>query len=167
MTVQCYIGLGSNLGDSVQILRDAVHALKKIGTVQVSSLYQSPPMGPQDQPDYFNAVAILNTELEPLALLDYLQQCEQHAGRVRLRHWGERTLDLDLLLYGTQQIQHPRLTVPHVGILQRDFVLVPLMELTPTLYIDQQPIAQLPLVLNSTLQLYHDPTWANLGEIYD
>ena len=85
MTVRSYIGLGSNLGDSEQILREAVEKLATLGSVQVSRLYQSPPMGPQDQPHYLNAVVRLDTMLEPLPLLDQLQQFEQDAGRVRLR----------------------------------------------------------------------------------
>ncbi|MDO4224185.1 MAG: 2-amino-4-hydroxy-6-hydroxymethyldihydropteridine diphosphokinase [Acinetobacter sp.] len=162
---RCYIGLGSNLanaqGDSIQILRDAVKALAKIGTVQVSQLYHTPPMGPQDQPDYWNAVAMLDTELQALELLDYLQACEQAAGRVRLRHWGERTLDLDLLLYGDEQIQHERLTVPHAGILQRDFVLIPLLDLDADLQILGQRIAESDVVQSSPLKPYQDSTWAN------
>jgi 2-amino-4-hydroxy-6-hydroxymethyldihydropteridine pyrophosphokinase len=84
-------------------------------------------MGPQDQPNYLNAAVALETDLAPLALLDELQRFEQESGRVRLRHWGERTLDLDLLIYGEQHIQNERLTVPHVGVLERDFVLKPLV----------------------------------------
>jgi len=117
MTIRSYIGLGSNLGDSQQILSEAVAKLATLGAVWVSRLYQSPPMGPQDQPNYLNAVVQLDTDLAPLALLDQLQQFEQQAGRVRLRRWGERTLDLDLLIYGHVQICNERLTVPHVGIL--------------------------------------------------
>ena len=98
MTTKTYIGLGSNLGDSRQILSEAIAKLKTLGGVKVSKLYQSPPMGPQDQPNYLNAVAELNTDLMPLDLLDQLQRFEQEAGRVRLRRWGERTLDLDLLI---------------------------------------------------------------------
>ena len=157
-----YIGLGSNLGDSVQILREAVAKLAQLGTVEVSRLYQSPPMGPQDQPHYFNAVARLTTALEPLALLDELQRFEQESGRVRLRHWGERTLDLDLLLYNQQQIQHPRLTVPHVGVMERDFVLLPLLDLDPELVIAEQALKQLALVENSTLNAIEDGHWAQL-----
>ena len=129
MTTRTYIGLGSNLGDSQQILSEAVAKLTSLGLVQVSRLYQSPPMGPQDQPNYLNAVVQLDTTLAPLALLDQLQQFEQDAGRVRVRRWGERTLDLDLLIYGQEQIQNERLTVPHSGLLERDFVVIPLLDL--------------------------------------
>lgn len=88
MSVRTYIGLGSNLGDSRQILAEAVAKLSALGVVQVSRLYQSPPMGPQDQPHYLNAVVQLDTTLAPLALLDQLQRFELEAGRMRLRHWG-------------------------------------------------------------------------------
>lgn len=162
----CYIGLGSNLanqqGDCIAILQHAVQQLAKIGTVQVSKLYHTPPMGPQDQPDYFNAVVALETSLEPLPLLDYLQQCEHDAGRVRLRRWGERTLDLDLLTYGEQQIQHPRLTVPHIGIVQRDFVLIPMLDIDPNLSILGQCLADLEIVKQSTLSPYQDYAWAKI-----
>lgn len=93
-------------------------------------------MGPQDQPDYLNAVVKFQTDLDPLALLDVLQDIETHHGRVRSgERWGPRTLDLDLLLYADQVIDTPRLTVPHPGIADRSFVLLPLAELTPDLTI--------------------------------
>lgn len=152
MTVTAYIGLGSNLGDSFSILTDAVEQLKTLGKVRLSKIYQSPPMGPQDQPDYLNAVAEVKTDLQPLALLAFLQKVEQDSGRVRLRNWGERTLDLDLLLYGTQNINHPNLTVPHVGILERDFVLLPLLDLDVTCIVAEQKIANLAVVQQSTLK---------------
>ena len=157
-----YIGLGSNLGDSRQILTDAVAKLTTLGQVKTSKLYQSPPMGPQDQPHYLNAVVQLITDLAPLALLDELQRFEQESGRVRLRHWGERTLDLDLLLYADEKIQNDRLTVPHVGVMERDFVLIPLLDLDPTLAIDGKPLAQLEVLHNTTLTILADATWAQL-----
>lgn len=136
-----YIGLGSNLsndsGDSRQILQQAVDALHSLatGTVQVSGLYLSKPMGPQDQPDYFNAVAAFETTLSAPELLAALQQIEQQAGRIRLRRWGERTLDLDILLFGDLSMTTPELTIPHSGILQRNFVVLPLLELDAQLQI--------------------------------
>ncbi|ARG18190.1 TPA: 2-amino-4-hydroxy-6-hydroxymethyldihydropteridine diphosphokinase [Acinetobacter nosocomialis] len=160
MTVTTYIGLGSNLGDSRQILSEAIAKLKTIGEVKVSKLYQSPPMGPQDQPNYLNAVAQLKTELFPLDLLDHLQRFEQEAGRVRLRHWGERTLDLDLLIYGDEKIQNERLTVPHVGIMQRDFVVIPLLDLDADLHINDQPLKNLELLQQPTLTVLADESWA-------
>ncbi|UIJ75222.1 MULTISPECIES: 2-amino-4-hydroxy-6-hydroxymethyldihydropteridine diphosphokinase [unclassified Acinetobacter] len=157
-----YIGLGSNLGDSLQILSEAVHKLATLGKVKVSKLYQSPPMGPQDQPNYLNAAVALETDLAPLALLDELQRFEQESGRVRLRHWGERTLDLDLLIYGEQHIQNERLTVPHVGVLERDFVLKPLLDLDENLHIKGQPLKDLPILNNPNLTVLDAGNWAHL-----
>lgn len=162
MKIVSYIGLGSNLGDSRQILTEAIQKLATLGVVSVSKLYQSPPMGPQDQPHYFNAVARLETDLAALTLLDQLQQFEQNAGRVRLRRWGERTLDLDLLLYGDEQIQHERLTVPHVGILERDFVVIPLLDLDPNLHIQGHRLDRLDLLQHTTLTEVADQHWANI-----
>lgn len=161
MSVVSYIGLGSNLGDSQEILKEAIEKLQSLGQVRVSKLYQSPPMGPQDQPNYFNAVAELVSELEPLALLDELQRFENESGRVRLRRWGERTLDLDLLLYGQENIQNERLTVPHVGILERDFVVIPLLDLDPTIQIAGQSLANLELTQHATLTALADESWIN------
>ena len=160
MTTTTYIGLGSNLGDSRQILAEAVEKLGTLGAVKVSRLYQSPPMGPQDQPHYLNAVVQLNTTLAPLDLLDQLQRFEQEAGRVRLRRWGERTLDLDLLIYGHEQIQNERLIVPHVGILQRDFVVIPLLDLDADLQLNGQPLKDLELIQQPTLTVIADQSWA-------
>jgi len=128
---QIWVGLGSNLDNPIVQIKDAIEAFRSsecFTCVQVSSLYGSSPMGPQDQPDYVNAVLGARTSLEPLAVLDALQAIENDQGRERKRHWGERTLDLDLLLYGEEMIETPRLTVPHVGIADRDFVLKPLLE---------------------------------------
>ena len=160
MTTKTYIGLGSNLGDSRQILSEGIAKLKTLGGVKVSKLYQSPPMGPQDQPNYLNAVAELNTDLMPLDLLDQLQRFEQEAGRVRLRRWGERTLDLDLLIYGDEKIQNERLTVPHIGIIERDFVVIPLLDLDADLHINDQPLKNLELIQQPTLTVLADESWA-------
>lgn len=157
-----YIGLGSNLGDSRQILAEAVQKLATLGQVKTSNLYQSPPMGPQDQPNYLNAVVQLNTDLAALSLLDRLQAFEQDAGRVRLRHWGERTLDLDLLLYGNEQIQNERLTVPHVGVLERDFVLIPLLDIDPEIQVHGHRLKDRDIVKQSTLTVLDDSNWANI-----
>ncbi|QDK96754.1 2-amino-4-hydroxy-6-hydroxymethyldihydropteridine diphosphokinase [Acinetobacter tandoii] len=162
MKMVSYIGLGSNLGDSRQILTEAIQKLASLGSVQTSKLYQSPPMGPQDQPHYLNAVARLETDLPALSLLDQLQQFEQEAGRVRLRRWGERTLDLDVLLYGDEQIQNERLTVPHIGILERDFVVIPLLDLDPNLLIQGHRLDRLALLQHTTLTEVADQDWANI-----
>ncbi|MEE6031302.1 2-amino-4-hydroxy-6-hydroxymethyldihydropteridine diphosphokinase [Avibacterium paragallinarum] len=133
---QVYIALGSNLATPVQQLENALQALQQLPysqLVAVSHFYQSKPLGPQDQPDYVNAVACLTTTLAPLDLLDQLQRIEQEQGRVRLRRWGERTLDLDILLYGNEIIQSERLTVPHYDMQHREFVIVPLYNIAPNL----------------------------------
>ncbi len=129
-----YIGLGSNLENPLQQIKTAINdlqAIAEITIVSVSSLYQSPPMGPADQPDYINAVLALKTILNPHQLLDVLQSVEQLHGRERKRHWGERTLDLDILLYGDQILDDERLKIPHPGMHERAFVLYPLAELAP------------------------------------
>ena len=157
-----YIGLGSNLGDSRQILAEAVQKLATLGHAKPPNLYQSPPMGPQDQPNYLNAVVQLNTDLAALSLLARLQAFEQDAGRVRLRHWGERTLDLDLLIYGNEHIQNDRLTVPHVGVLERDFVLIPLLDIDPEIQVHGHKLKDLDIVKQSTLAVLDDSNWANI-----
>jgi 2-amino-4-hydroxy-6-hydroxymethyldihydropteridine diphosphokinase len=111
-------------------------ALPSTRLVTASSRYRTPPMGPPDQPDYVNAVAELETALAPLALLDELQRIESaHLRQRGAERWGPRTLDLDLLLYGDARLDLPRLTVPHPGIADRAFVLVPLAEIAPDLSI--------------------------------
>ncbi len=132
-----YIGVGSNLSKPIIQVHQAIAALKTLSNCQikaVSSLYRSKPMGPQNQPDYINAVVKLQTSLSPLDLLDTLQRIENKAGRVRKKErWGARVLDLDLLLYANEVIANERLTVPHYGLKVRDFVLLPLIEIAPNL----------------------------------
>lgn len=138
MTLKVYIGLGSNLENPKHQIALALQDLNEIENsrlIQDSGLFKSPPMGPQDQPDYLNAVALIETELGAEKLLDQLQNIEKQHGRVRSRHWGERTLDLDILLYGDEQISTDRLTVPHIGIAEREFVLYPLKKIDPELAI--------------------------------
>ncbi|WP_458576207.1 2-amino-4-hydroxy-6-hydroxymethyldihydropteridine diphosphokinase [Aliamphritea spongicola] len=130
----CYIGLGSNLEDPYQQVSSALEELAALPDCRAhahSRLYRSDPVGPPGQPDYVNAVACFETTLEPLALLDALQAIEQAHQRVRIQHWGPRTLDLDLLLYGNQVIENERLTVPHAFMKERSFVLYPLADLAP------------------------------------
>lgn len=133
----CYIGLGSNLANPLAQIKQATLALQALPSaadISVSSLYGSKPMGAQDQPDYVNAVVQLNWSASALELLDALQQIEQDHGRERkAERWGARTLDLDIILFGQQQIQNERLTVPHYGMKTREFVLYPLAELAPEL----------------------------------
>lgn len=128
------IGLGANIENPLNQIKEAIDFLKKSDLVKVkmvSSLYGSKPVGPQDQPDFVNAVISLETELEPHDLLDYLQSIEQLHKRVRKQHWGPRTLDLDILYIDNAEIHTDRLTVPHPEILNRAFVVIPLLEILP------------------------------------
>lgn len=137
--IQAYIGLGSNLENPIAQIYQAIETLQNHDSVdafRVSPIYSSKPVGPQDQPDYINAVATFSTNLDPIALLDLLQSIEQTQRRVRERHWGPRTLDLDLLLYGSEKIQIPRLTVPHIHMLERGFVMKPLNDLAPEMRLE-------------------------------
>jgi 2-amino-4-hydroxy-6-hydroxymethyldihydropteridine diphosphokinase len=137
--VIAYIGLGSNLAnprEQIRRARSACSALAGVKEVAFSGLYQSPPMGPQDQPYYVNAVMSVATELSAIELLRALQTIELDQGRVRTgERWGARTLDLDLLIYGDQQIEQSELTVPHPGMADRAFVLYPLYEIAPDLVV--------------------------------
>ncbi|MEE9451383.1 MAG: 2-amino-4-hydroxy-6-hydroxymethyldihydropteridine diphosphokinase, partial [Gammaproteobacteria bacterium] len=101
--------------------------------IKSSRLYQSPPLGPQDQPDFINAVVKIHTSTLPHDLLNLLLAIENKHGRIRQQHWGARTLDLDILLYGDQCINDPNLTIPHPEMLKRHFVLAPLREIEPDL----------------------------------
>ncbi len=137
MMERVYIGLGSNLATPLAQLRSALAALAALPQSNLtaqSSFYISDPLGPADQPRYVNAVAALDTDLSPLALLDALQSIEQEQGRTRkAERWGPRTLDLDILLFGERCLDEPRLTVPHYHLHARAFVLYPLAEIAPDL----------------------------------
>ncbi|XOV80249.1 MAG: 2-amino-4-hydroxy-6-hydroxymethyldihydropteridine diphosphokinase [Aestuariibacter sp.] len=132
-----YIGIGSNLNDPMKQLRDACRALKQLPDCQfirASSGYISTPMGPQAQPDYANAVILLDTQLSCRALLRNLQNIEQQQGRQRDgQRWGPRTLDLDIILYGNETLNEADLIVPHYGCKAREFVIYPLAEIAPEL----------------------------------
>jgi 2-amino-4-hydroxy-6-hydroxymethyldihydropteridine diphosphokinase len=131
---RAFVGLGANLGDPVAQITWALAELAKLdGTrvVRASSLYQTAPLGHTDQPDFVNAVALLDTGLAPRALLDALLGIEQAAGRERTFRDAPRRLDLDLLLYADQAIEAPGLVVPHPRMHERAFVLAPLVEIAP------------------------------------
>ena len=132
MGVSAYLGIGSNLGDRLENLREAVRDLARtpgIRVVRSSSVYETSPVGGPEQGDFLNAVIEIETELKPHVLLEALQRIENDLGRVRDERFGPRTLDLDLLLYGDHVIDDPDLTVPHARMHERAFVLVPLTEL--------------------------------------
>ncbi|MEC5318966.1 2-amino-4-hydroxy-6-hydroxymethyldihydropteridine diphosphokinase [Brenneria populi subsp. brevivirga] len=132
-----YLALGSNLAQPLQQAHDALSALDSVPQTRLvrrSSFYRSRPLGPQDQPDYLNAVAELETALDAEHLLDHTQAIEREQGRVRkAQRWGPRTLDLDILLFGNQVIRSARLTVPHYDMKNREFMLYPLAEIAPEL----------------------------------
>jgi 2-amino-4-hydroxy-6-hydroxymethyldihydropteridine diphosphokinase len=134
--VWAYIGLGSNLSRPAEQIKRAFELLAELPDTELvsrSSLYRSAPMGDVDQPDFVNAVAKIATSLDAFALFANLQQIEDRQGRIRGERWGPRVLDLDLLVYGDEQIQSESLIVPHPGIGQRNFVLLPLREVEPDL----------------------------------
>ena len=140
MTI-AFIGLGSNMNSPRQQITTAIQSLGEIQSTQMisaSSFYESKPIGPQDQDNYINAVVKLETDLVAIALLDSLQAIENDHGRERKQHWGPRTLDLDILLFGDQVIHNGRLTIPHAEICNRPFVLVPLAEINPDCVIPEK-----------------------------
>lgn len=138
-----YIALGSNLASPLAQVQAAIRALGEIPysrVVNVSSFYRTPPLGPQDQPDYLNAAVALETTLAPEALLDHTQLIELQQGRVRkAERWGPRTLDLDIMLFGDAVINSERLTVPHYDMKNRGFMLWPLFEIAPDLRFPDGP----------------------------
>lgn len=153
-TTIAYIGLGSNLSNPrLQITKaaDEIAKIEAANVIALSALYLSKPMGPQDQDDYINAVIALETTLSALELLNALQLIENAAGRVRKdNRWGARILDCDIILFGNESIENERLTVPHYGVKVREFVLLPLAEIAPTLHLpDGSSISSLAAKINS------------------
>lgn len=139
MEVTCYIGLGSNLGDSIHALREAAEKIAQLDNTRImhaSSIYQTAPMGPGEQASYYNAVVAVNTTLSADELLTRLQRIENDMGRERVaERWLSRIIDLDILLYGSCKIESEHLIVPHPGLHERAFVLYPLHELDANLSI--------------------------------
>lgn len=131
-----YLGLGANLGTREKTLRRAIELIKKLPAVKllrVSSFYESEAWGVVNQPPFINAAIKISSYLEPLTLLDELQRIELELGRIRREHWGARTIDLDILFIEGQKISCERLTVPHRYLFDRDFALIPLKEIFPSL----------------------------------
>ena len=141
-----YIAIGSNLASPLEQVNAAITALGEIPHSQIvarSAFYRTPPLGPQDQPDYLNAAVALETTLDADTLLDHTQRIELAQGRVRkAERWGPRSLDLDIMLFGDEVINTPRLTVPHYDMHNRGFMLWPLFEIAPeVLFPDGTPLA--------------------------
>ena len=128
---RAYVALGSNLGDREENLCTALKHLQENGVevIKTSTFIETEPYGVTDQPGFVNAVCQVETELAPLDLLRLLLSIEQEMGRVRLRRWGERNIDLDLLLYEDAVLESEELTLPHPDMQNRDFVLIPLAEI--------------------------------------
>jgi 2-amino-4-hydroxy-6-hydroxymethyldihydropteridine diphosphokinase len=134
LNTEIYLGLGGNLGDPPATFQEALKLIGEFALVtKVSKLYKSKPYGFADQPDFYNAAAQLASDLPPLDLLTRLQKVEKQLGKKVVRENGPRVIDLDLLVYGEEVIDLPVLTLPHPGILGRDFVLKPLTDLNPML----------------------------------
>jgi 2-amino-4-hydroxy-6-hydroxymethyldihydropteridine diphosphokinase len=134
LNTEIYLGLGGNLGDPPATFQEALKLIGEFALVtKVSKLYKSKPYGFADQPDFYNAAAQLASDLPPLDLLTRLQKVEKQLGKKVVRENGPRLIDLDLLVYGDEVIDLPELTLPHPGILGRDFVLKPLTDLNPML----------------------------------
>jgi 2-amino-4-hydroxy-6-hydroxymethyldihydropteridine diphosphokinase len=127
-----YVGLGANLGDRESAIRGAANAIE---ARRLSLIRETEPWGVAEQPRFLNAVAELETDVGPRALLERLLAVEAGLGRVRAERWGPRTIDLDLLLYGAETVDEPGLTVPHPHLHERLFVLEPLAELAPALIV--------------------------------
>lgn len=145
------LAFGSNLGDRQKILENAWSAivlLPGVETIRISRFHTTKAVGgPKGQPDFLNAAGLLRTRLEAQELLEKLQEIESRFGRIRREHWGPRTLDIDILLFGDRIIETPMLVVPHREMLHRDFVLLPALEVAPNMI---HPIA------NKTIQAIVD-----------
>lgn len=132
--MKAFLSLGSNIGDRGYYLTESYKKLEKhpeIRIQKVSSIYETAPWGVTDQEDFWNIVIELDTDLQPLDLLDYCQEIENHLGRVRLIRWGPRTIDIDILIYDNMNYKNERLILPHPRMEEREFVLAPLREICP------------------------------------
>lgn len=137
-----YLSLGTNLGERLEYLRRGVEHLNTasgVRVVQLSSVYETEPVGVYDQPRYLNLVARVSTDLDPHALLGACQAIEHAHGRVRTVRWGPRTLDIDILLYDDLELDTPDLIIPHPRMHERAFVLTPLLEVTPDIMLLGRP----------------------------
>lgn len=134
--IVCYLALGSNLKSPQRQLRRAIDAIRRLPSTEITHIarfYPSKAWGRKVQPSFYNTAVAIRTSLTPEMLLTKCQQIETRQGRCRRIKWGARTLDIDILLYGTRQIKKPKLTIPHPYLLERDFVLIPLLEIAPDL----------------------------------
>ena len=159
-----FLGIGANLGDRRAALRSAVAGLRVVlEEVRVSSLYETAAWGVTDQPAFLNAVARGRTSLRPLELLDQTQAIERQLGRVRGERWGPRVIDIDILLYGDEIVEEPRLIVPHPYLAQRGFVLRPLADLAAGLTLPDGDLVGelLTTISQDDLRQIEGPGWAD------
>jgi len=141
-----FLGLGGNIGDPVGSMAAALRLIdadRSTKVVRVSSVYRTPPWGITEQPDFMNAVAHVDTSLDPRALLKLCLDAERQLKRVRAERWGPRAIDIDILLYGKRVVHEEGLEIPHPRMLERAFVLVPLAEIAPEHAIEGVPLATL------------------------
>ncbi|RBW67663.1 2-amino-4-hydroxy-6-hydroxymethyldihydropteridine diphosphokinase [Bacillus taeanensis] len=148
MSHTVYIGIGSNIGDREKYLQQALVQLNKheeVSVTNISSIYETDPVGYTNQAAFLNMAAELKTELPPLELLNVLQKIEHHLNRKREIHWGPRTIDLDILLYNDENIESEKLKIPHPHMYERAFVLIPLYEVNSNLILKtvNQPIGEI------------------------
>lgn len=158
-----FLGIGGNLGDRRAIMREAVVRLRDVlDEIRVSSLYESEAWGVTDQPAFLNAVVRGTTERQPLELLDRIQAIEDAMGRVRTLRWGPRVIDIDILLYGQDIVDHERLQIPHPYLSQRSFVLRPLADLAAGLTLPDGSLVGelLTTVPQDGLRRVEDQRWA-------
>jgi len=163
-----FLGIGGNLGDRRQMLRSAVREIRQvIDDVRVSALYESAAWGVTDQPAFLNAVVRGRTSLPPLQLLDAMQAIEHDLGRVREQRWGPRAIDIDILLYGTEIIDEPRLSAPHPYMTRRGFVLRPLADLAAGLTLPDGSLVGewLTTVAQDDVRQIEGPGWADERDI--
>lgn len=140
-----YLSLGSNIGDKLDYLKQAVKRLNKhheIVVTKISPVYETKAWGLEDQEDFYNIAIEISTTLAPYSLLEVCQDIEQGLYRTREIHWGPRTIDIDILLYGACDIKEKALTIPHPYMLERAFVIVPLNDIAPNLVVDGVVIAE-------------------------
>ena len=148
--VRAYIALGSNLGDRIGQMQSALKALaadNQLKVLQISPLYENRAVGMGEADDFLNAMTEVETSMAPLALLDCCLKVESKLGRVRTKDWAPRTIDLDIIAYGDEVIEHERLQVPHPRIAERDFVVHPLCAIAPDVEIRGQRVSHMAAAL--------------------
>lgn len=167
MTV-AVLGLGGNIGDTRKLLADALVALAAhpdIRVVAVSALYETPPWGKTDQPPFLNAAVRIETALPPRRLLEAILEIERDLGRERTERWGPRTVDIDILLFGTGPVDEPGLHIPHPHLHERAFALAPLIDVMPEAEFSGRPAREwLEAADRSGMVRQAEPGWATRGD---